>query len=124
MVTASGVSPGTHRPFTNPHGQVTLSWKLASTSGANIGSLRAHAVAVEATTGTLVLALRMGDASLEVTRLGSTDAGKAGLQKLLGHPVRSPAAALAAALDCRRQDVSEVLQTRGDHELAGMLDGT
>ena len=71
-----------------------------------------------------MLAFRVDNASLEVTRLGSTEAGKARLHKLLGHPVRSPAAALAAALDCRREDVGAVLRARGDHELAGMLDGT
>ncbi len=71
-----------------------------------------------------MLAFRVDNASLEVTRLGSTEAGKARLHKLLGRPVGSPATALAAALDCRREDVGAVLQARGDHELAGMLDGT
>ena len=88
--------------------------------------MRAHAVAVEATTGDmLVLAFRVDNASLAVARLGSTDAGRARVHKLLGRPVGSPAAAsLAVALDCRREDVGAVLRARGDHELAGMLDGT
>ncbi len=87
-----------------------------------MGSLRAHAVAVEATTGDmLVLAFRVDSASLEVTRLGSEDAGKARLHTLLGRPVRNPAAALAAALNCRPEDVGAVLRARGDHELASML---
>ncbi|WP_396922709.1 hypothetical protein [Mycolicibacterium sp.] len=46
VATAVGVSPGEQRTFSSPHGEVTLYWKLASTTGANLGSLRAHAVAV------------------------------------------------------------------------------
>ena len=111
--------------LTSPYGEVTLYWKLASTTGANIRSLRAHAVAVQATTGdTLVLALRLHDSSLEVTRLGSSDAGIPRLQKLLGRTVRGPVAARAAILDCRREDVSAVLRARGDHDLVDMLDIT
>jgi len=54
-------------------------WKLSSTSGANVGSLRAQAVAVEATVrDTLVLAFRLDDASLEVTRLGPDKVGCVG----------------------------------------------
>jgi hypothetical protein len=125
VATAVGVSPGEDRTFTSPHGAVTLYWKLASTTGANLGSLRAQAAAAGAATGdTLILALRVDDASLEVTRLGSEDEGRARLHKLLGHAVRSPVAALAAGLDCRREDVGAVLRARGDHELARMLDDT
>jgi len=120
---AAGVRPGRQRTFTSPHGSVTLSWKLASTSGVGIGSLRAHAVAVNAAPGdTLVLVFRVADGSLEVVRVGAGEAGKARLQKLLGHAVRKPAAALAAALDCRQEDVGALLRGRGDDGLAAMLD--
>jgi hypothetical protein len=123
--TAAGVTPGQHREFTSPYGEVTLSWRLSSTHGANIGPLLPLAAAVGATCGdTLVLALRPHDRSLEVTRLGPDDAGMPRLQKLLGCAVRSPAAALSAALDCRREDVGAVLRARGDHALASMLDST
>jgi len=97
-------------------------WKLSSTSGANVGSLRAQAVAVEATVrDTLVLAFRLDDASLEVTRLGPDEGGMRRLRHLLGHTVRNPAAALAASLQCRRSEVTAVLRARGDHELAAGL---
>jgi hypothetical protein len=123
VATAVGVAPGEQRTFVSPHGAVTLYWKLASTTGANLGSLRAQAAAVEAATGdTLVLALRVDDASLDVTRLGAEEHAPARLRKLLGRAVRSPVAALAAALDCRREDVGAVLAARGDHDLASLLD--
>lgn len=120
---AAGISPGEQRTFSSAHGRVTLSWKLASTTGASIGSLRAHAVAVGATAGdTLVLVLKLADVSLEVVRVRAEDAGKTRLHKLLGHAGRTPAAALAAALDCREEDVGAVLRGRGDGELAAALD--
>ena len=85
--------------------------------------MRAHAVAVNAAPGdTLVLVFRVADGSLEVVRVGAGEAGKARLQKLLGHAVRKPAAALAAALDCRQEDVGALLRGRGDDGLAAMLD--
>ena len=125
VATAVGVAPGEQRTFVSPHGAVTLYWKLASTTGANLGSLRAQAAAVEAATGdTLVLALRVDDASLDVTRLGSEEQAAVRLRKLLGRAVRSPVAALAAALDCQREDVGAVLSARGDHDLASVLDAS
>ena len=101
--------------------------------------MRAHAVAVNAAPGdTLVLVFRVADGSLQVVRVGAGEAGKARLQKLLGHAVRKPAAALAAALDrhavrkpaaalaaaldCRQEDVGALLRGRGDDGLAAMLD--
>ena len=86
--------------FVSPHGEVIVFWKLSSTTGANVGSLRAQAVAVGATTAdTLVLAFRLDDASLEATRLGPDEAVMRRPQQLLGHTVRNPAAALAASLE-------------------------
>lgn len=122
VAAALGVAPGARQVFASPHGEVTVFWKLSSTSGANVGSLRAQAVAVEATVrDTLVLAFRLDDASLEVTRLGPDEGGMRRLRHLLGHTVRNPAAALAASLQCRRSEVTAVLRARGDHELAAGL---
>jgi hypothetical protein len=120
-----GVAPGERRVFASPHGEVTVVWKLSSTSGANVGSLRAQAVAVEATAAdTLVLAFRLGDASLAVTRLDPEEPALRRLAHLLGHAVRNPAAALAASLGCRRSDVAAVLRARGDGDLVALLDST
>ena len=123
VAAAVGVTPGERRMFVSPHGEVIVFWKLSSTTGANVGSLRAQAVAVGATTAdTLVLAFRLDDASLEATRLGPDEAAMRRLQQLLGHTVRNPAAALAASLECRRGDVTAILRARGDRELAALLD--
>lgn len=120
---AAGVAPGQQRTFTGTHGPVTMAWRLTSTTGASIGSLRAHALALGATAGdTLVLAFRVNDASLEVVRLTGQDASETRLHKLLGHAARKPTSALAAALECRPQEVGAVLRGRGDDELADLLD--
>ena len=125
VAAAAGVTPGQQRTFTSPRGNVVLTWSLTSTHGANLGSLRVLAGAVDATVGdTLVLALDPDVGSLEVTRLGSGETGLARLRKLLGRPVRSPAAALSAALQCPRKDLGLVLRKRGDDELASMLDSS
>lgn len=119
---AAGVRPGQQRTFTSAHGPITMTWKLASTRGVGIGSLRAHAVAVDAAAGdTLVLVFRPAEASLEAVRVDAGEAATARLHKLLGRAVRKPAAALAAALDCRQEDVGAVLRGRGDDELAAEL---
>ena len=118
-----GVNPGQRRTFTSPLGEVAVFWKLSSTSGAGIGSLRAHALAAAAVPAdTIVLAFRTQDASLEVTRLGASIAGRERLRCLLGRTVRSPVAALAASLDCTQAQAATVLRNRGDHEVADLIE--
>jgi len=123
VATAAGVDPGQRQTFTNPHGNVTVFWKLASTTRASIGSLRAHAVAVEATTAdTLILAFKLRDSSLDVSLVGPATTAAQRVQQLLGRPVSDPVAALAAALECPPSEVTSVLRARGDHNLADILD--
>ena len=125
VAAAVGLTPGDHRTFTNPHGDVTLTWRLSSTHGIDLGSLRVLAGTVDATIGdTLVVALRTHESTVDVTRLAPEDAGLPRLQKLLGRPVRNPAAALSAALQCPPEELGAVLRKRGDHELASMLDSS
>ena len=91
VATAVGVNPGQRKIFTSPHGQVTVFWPLTSTSGASIGSLRAHAVAVEATApDTLVLAFKLHDGSLGVSRVGPDDGAPRWVEQLLGRSVPDP----------------------------------
>ncbi|MCH9701857.1 MAG: winged helix-turn-helix domain-containing protein [Actinomycetia bacterium] len=123
VAAAAGVDPGQRRTFTSPHGQITVFWPLTSTSGARIGSLRAQAVAVEATTAdTLVLAFKLHDGSVEVSRMGPDDSAARWVEQLLGRPVPDPVAALASGLDCSPSEVAGVLRARGDHGLAAALD--
>ncbi|AFM20078.1 hypothetical protein Mycch_5404 (plasmid) [Mycolicibacterium chubuense NBB4] len=119
---AAGVRPGGQRTFASAQGPVTMHWRLASTNGASIGSLRAHALAAEAVLGdTLVLVFRLDDATLEAVRLAD-DTPAVWVRTLVGHAVRKPTAALAAALTCRPEDVGAVLRGRGDDALADRLD--
>ncbi|BBZ31191.1 hypothetical protein MMAD_56800 (plasmid) [Mycolicibacterium madagascariense] len=120
---AVGVRPGEQRTFTSSQGPVTVYWKLASTGGAAIGSLRAHAQATGATAGdTLVLVFKLDDSKLEAARIGADESAAVQLPKLVGHPVRAPSAALTTALSCPPQDVGAVLRARGDNALADLLD--
>lgn len=124
VATAVGVNPAQRRTFTNPASDVTVFWTLSSTSGANIGSLRAHAVAVEATTAdTLMLSFKLHDSSLEVSRVSPQDGAPRWVEQLLGRPVDDPVTALAPSLQCQPSEVTTVLRGRGDHDLAAMLGG-
>ena len=123
LATALGVTPGQRRRFTNPYGPLAVYWPLASTSGARISSLRAQATAVEATTtDTLVLAFKLDDAIVEVSRVGPDDSARRWAQHLFGRTVTDPLAALAPGLQCQPHEVTAALRARGDHELAAMLE--
>jgi hypothetical protein len=98
-------------------------WRLSSTNGPSIGSVRAAAKTLGVdSTDTLVLVFTLDDASLHVERIGAEVSGVARLRRLLGRPVRNPAAALAASLGCRRADVAAVLRERGDGNLADLVE--
>jgi hypothetical protein len=117
------VSPGQQRVFSSPHGQVVVSWRLSSTNGPSLGSLRSSATANGATVGdTLVVAFRLEESTLDVERIGAEVAGVERLRRLLDRTVRKPAAALAASLDCRRAAVAAVLRRRGDDDLADLIE--
>lgn len=123
VAAALGVTPGQRRLFTNPHGPVAVIWRLSSTNGPSIGSLRAPAKALDADLAdTLLLVFNVDAQSLAVERIGAELSGVARLRRLLGHPVRVPAAALAAGLRCPRTDVAAVLRERGDGDLADLID--
>lgn len=122
--TALGINPGGRRTFTGAHGNSTVSWKPSSTTGANLGSLRAQALAVDATAGdTLLMVFRLDDARLDAIRIEANDSGLPLLRKLLGKTVRVPLAALASALQCQRDEVETILRQRGDGHLADLLTG-
>jgi hypothetical protein len=98
-------------------------WRLSSTNGPAIGSIRATAKTLDVdSTDTLVLVFTLDDASLQVQRIGADVSGVARLRRLLGRPVRHPAAALAASLGCRRADIAAVLRERGDGDLADLIE--
>jgi hypothetical protein len=120
---ALGVSPGQRRIFSSPQGQVVVSWRLSSTNGPSLGTLRSSATANGATLGdTLVVAFRLEKSTLDVERIGAEVTGIEGLRLLLGRTVRKPAAALAASLGCGRAEVAAVLRRRGDDDLANLIE--
>jgi len=123
VATAIGVNPGQRQPFSSPQGPVAVTWRLSSTNGPSIGSLRAQAKATSAALGdTLVLAFRPNDESVDVARIGAEITGLERLRHLLGRTVRSPAAALTASMDSTRADVATALRDRGDTDLADLVD--
>ncbi|WP_233213602.1 hypothetical protein [Mycobacterium hubeiense] len=122
VATALGINPGQRRLFTSPQGPVAVTWRLSSTNGPNIGSLRQLAIATAAAlTNTLVLTFRLDEASLEVARIDPEATGIQRLRQLLGCPLHNPVAAMAASLDCRPADVTKLLRGRGDQDLANLL---
>lgn len=123
VATAVGVEPAKSRRFANPHGDVTLTWRLSSTSGPNASSLRAHALAVEAVPGdTLLLTFETRAATVVAARLAADASPHDHLAQILGHDATDLRIALAAALDCPPAEVQAVLAARGDHFLADALE--
>ncbi|EUA39812.1 hypothetical protein I549_4306 [Mycobacterium avium subsp. avium 2285 (R)] len=119
---ALGISPDERRKFDSAQGPVVVLWRLASTNGPAIGSLRAQARAVNAQiSDTLLLIFNLDHTSLTVQRLGADVTGLARLRRLLGRPVRSPEAALATSLDCPREELATVLLRRGDNDIAALI---
>ena len=122
VAAALGVNPGQQRHFSSPHGQLTVTWRLSSTNGPSIASLRAPAMATGAKLkDTLVLAFRLDESTLNVKRISAQTSGMQRLRLLLGRNVRVPAAALAASLGCRQADVAAALRDRGDSDLADLI---
>lgn len=124
VVDAAGVRPGQRRTFAGPGGQLALAWRLSSTTGGSVGSLRTHASAVGAVQGDdLVLILRPDDASFDITRIAGDESASSRLPKMLGRSVGDNVSReLAASLDCTPEQVDGILRSRGDHELLTLLE--
>jgi hypothetical protein len=121
---AAGVKPGQRRTFTGPGGELTLVWRLSSTTGGSVGSMRTYARAAEAVKGDdLVLILRTDTVSFDVTRIAGDESAWSRLPKLLGREVVDDTSReLAKSLDCSPEEVDDVLRSRGDHELLASLE--
>ena len=80
VAAALGVNPGERRVFTSPYRDVAVAWRLSSTNGPSLGSLRAAAQALAADLkDTLVLSFGLDEGSLHVARI---DAQVTGLPRL------------------------------------------
>lgn len=123
VAAAVGVAPGTRRAFRGPYGDIAVVWRLSSTNGPNIGSVRPLALATDAVPGdTLVLAFRLDGASVSVERIGAHVTSVDRLALLLGGPVTDVGTALAASVDCPRDILEQTLRDRGDGDLADLID--
>lgn len=115
---ALGIHPGQQRAFSGTH-DLTVFWRLSSTNGANLGSLRGLATALGSEMDdTIVLAFNVRDSTVKATRIPARQDPRQRLRVLLGTPVRDPVTAdLARALRCEPDQVAELLVRRGDAEL-------
>lgn len=116
---AIGLRPGQQVQFATPHGVATASWPLTHAPG--IGSVRAFARAAGADIGdTLVLVFRLREKTLDAVAIPSdaAPARRLGVAAGLRAVTR---ARLAAALDCRPTEVEQVLESRGDRDLAAAV---
>ncbi|WP_241473997.1 hypothetical protein [Mycolicibacterium neoaurum] len=121
---AAGVNPGQRLTFTGPSGELTLVWRLSSTTGGSVGSMRSHARAVDAVKGDdLVPILRTDTASFDVIRIASDESAWSRLPKLLGRAFGdNTSRELARSLDCTPEQVDDVLRSPGDRELLALLE--
>lgn len=120
---AIGVLPGERREFRGPYGDIGVVWRLWSTNGPNIGSLRPLVLATVAVPGdTLVLAFRLDDVSVAAECISADVTGLDRLALLLGAPVTDARAALAASVGCPRDTVGQTLRERGDGGLADLIE--
>ncbi len=116
---AIGLCPGQQLQFTTRHGETTASWPLTHAPG--IGSVRAFARTVGVGIGdTMVLVFRLHEKTLDAVPVSSDAAPAQRLAGLTGLPAVTRVG-LAAALDCAPTDVEQVLQSRGDQDLAATL---
>lgn len=118
---ALSVGPGQERLFTGSIDAV-VRWRMSSTTGPSMNSLRPLAVSLGAKRGdTIVLAFNLKTSALEAACLRSGESLNRWLETLLGQPANDPIAALARSLDCTPGEIVSVLQRRGDNELAALL---
>lgn len=123
VATALGMNPGDQRVFTGSLGDITLAWRLSSTHGPSVGSLRPFAAALGASRDdTLVLAFTVRGNALAAQRIKLGEAPRTRLQTLLGIPVRDTIAALAQGLCCKPREVAQILRDRGDNELLELVE--
>ncbi len=118
---ALDVHPGEQRTFIGTH-DITVFWSIASTGGANAGSLRTVATHLDAHLGdTLVLAfnLRRGTVTTTLIRADTNPATR--LTVLLGKPARTPED-LARALHCTPAELPTLLTRRRELHLLDALD--
>jgi hypothetical protein len=121
---ALGTLPGGRRIFTSTEGAIaTIGWRPWSTTGPDIGSVRAFATATAAQAGdTLVLVFNRDNNSVEAVKVPVEATGAARLAGLFGVDSNEDLEAiLAAGLECRASEVRSVLRGRGEGDIAELI---
>ncbi|WP_071288821.1 hypothetical protein [Mycolicibacterium llatzerense] len=121
VATAIGLRPGQQLQFATPHGAATASWPL--THAPSIGSVRAFARAVGADVGDiLVLVFRLPEKTLGAVAISADTIPALRLADLTGLPTVTRLG-LAAALACPPAEIEQILESRGDGDLAAASTG-
>lgn len=121
---ALGVTPGRERTFTSPDEiSLRVRWRPWSTSGPDIGSVRALATATDAQIGDMiVLIFRLDDDTVEGVTIPAGIEGQSKLAIILGVDQADDFTALIAhSLKCRASEVRSTLRARGDADLADFI---
>ncbi len=125
VAAALGVGPGGERLFESEAGaRVRISWRMASPSGPNIGSVKAFATETGARLGDrLALDFDAPRGAVAATRVPAESAGAERLRLTLGADAGDrPLDALAAALRVEPAAVRETLRARGEDAVLAALD--
>jgi hypothetical protein len=121
---ALGTLPGGRRIFTSTEGAIaTIGWRPWSTTGPDIGSVRAFVTATAAQPGdTLVLVFKSDNNSVEAVKVPVAATGAVRLAGLFGVDSNEDLEAiLAAGLECRASEVRSVLRCRGEGDIAELI---
>lgn len=124
VAAALGVGPGGERLFLSETGaRVRISWRMASPSGPNIGSVKSFADQTGAALGDrLALDFDTARGTVEATRVPAEAVGAERLRLTLGEDAGDrPLEALAAALRVEPARVRETLRARRDDDMLAAL---
>lgn len=125
---ALGLHPGDPRRFIDAEctDTVLVTWRLTSTSGPDIGSLRRPAERIGCRVGGVLLV--DFDRATGTFRVSGVDGEVDGVERLAAivgiDPARDLEAQLAGALECERSEIRSTLRRRGDDEIAGLIPST
>lgn len=119
---ALGVDPGRRRRVSGCH-DIVVRWRFSSSRGPSMGPLRPLAAHVNASAGdALLLTFDLDTIAVAVEKIPADCTATQLLATLVKpHPVSDARQALAEALQCRTDEVVQILNQRGDQAIAAAL---
>lgn len=121
---ALGVLPGGRRTFTSPDGSpAVVNWRLWSTNGPDIGSVRPFATSTNAEQGdTLVLIFNLDENVVDAVNVPKSATSAVRLGGLFGVQSKDDLeTTLAAGLGCRPSELRSILRDRGDGDVSELI---